>query len=166
MTEAKKAVGDQSSTSDPVPGTEDAHAERQFELTANAVLDDAAPVPGTDAAPAGPPGAAWLPIMQPVVEVLRATATNWTIPKETGDQFAQALAECADQLMPGGLGNMEAWGPWAKLAFAAGMIVVPNIDMETWRIKPLRPVPPEEENTDEKTGAPAPGTGEEKRNGE
>lgn len=166
MTEKKAADGDRLSTSETAEGTGDAHAERQFELTASAVLEDAAPVPSTDAAPAGPPGAAWLPIMQPVVEVLRATATNWTIPKESGDKFAQALAECADQLMPGGLGNMEAWGPWAKLAFAAGMIVVPNIDMETWRIKPLRPVPPEEESNDEKTGAPAPGTGEGARNGE
>lgn len=162
MTEAKKAAGDQSSTSEPVPGTGDDFAARQFELTASEVLADTVPAPGTNPAPAGPPGEAWLPMMKPVVDILRATATNWTIPKDAGDALANALAECADQLMPGGLGNMDAWGPWAKLAFAAGMVIMPNIDLERGRIKPLQPEPPQEEKAKE----PAPGTGEGATDGE
>lgn len=64
-------------------------------------------------------------------------APNWDIQPEDQDEWAQAVAECMDGLMPGGMGNIESWGPWGKLAFATGNIVLCGLDWETMSLKPL-----------------------------
>lgn len=70
---------------------------------------------------------------------------NWEVPGDTQTEWAEALAECLNELFPGGLGNIENWGPWAKLAFASGSFAMCGIDMTTMSLKPLHPVDDEEE---------------------
>lgn len=64
----------------------------------------------------------------------------WGVPEDVQAQWAEALAECANDLMPGGLANIEAWGPWGKLAFASGLWVMAGLDLQTMKLKPLHEV--------------------------
>lgn len=66
---------------------------------------------------------------------------NWNVPPDVQDQWAVALAECANQLMPGGLANLEKWGPWAKLLFATATWAMVGFDFERFGFKPLTPQP-------------------------
>lgn len=87
-----------------------------------------------------PAGEAWRPVTGLVAGVINAKlCPAWDVPQETRDQWADALGECLEQLMPGGLGNVEAWGPWGKLAFASSMWVLAGFDPETMTIKPRYP---------------------------
>lgn len=77
----------------------------------------------------------------------------WEVPEEEWQKWAEALSDCLEQLFPGGIGNIDSWGPWAKLAFASGSIAVAGIDFETMTFKPRHPV--EEEAEEVTPGEPA-----------
>lgn len=85
-------------------------------------------------------------------------APNWSIPESDMDEWADALAHCADQLMPGGMGNVESWGPWGKLFFASVSVALCGLDMETLTIRPLRaPKPTGAADDGEDSNSPRPG---------
>lgn len=75
-------------------------------------------------------------------------APNWNISEQDQDEWAAALAQCADQLMPGGMGNVESWGPWGKLLFASVNVALCGLDFETLSIRPLRAPESEPGTTD------------------
>lgn len=64
---------------------------------------------------------------------------NWEVDEATQQKWADALAVCLEDLFPGGLGGMDNWGPWPKLAFATGTWVMCGIDFQTMKFKPLHP---------------------------
>lgn len=65
----------------------------------------------------------------------------WQVPAEVQQQWAEALAACADRVMPGGLGNVDSWGPWAQLLFASGAWLMCGLDLQQFTLKPLHPPP-------------------------
>lgn len=67
---------------------------------------------------------------------------NWNIPADIQEGWAEAVRECANDLFPGGLGNVDKWGPWAKLMFASIAWAMVGFDMEKFAFKPLTPPPP------------------------
>lgn len=67
-----------------------------------------------------------------------AVTPNWKVPQDVQDQWADALADCLDQLFPGGLANIANWGPWAKLAYASVMWGLCGVDFATGTLLPPR----------------------------
>lgn len=114
-------------------------------------------------APAAAPGAmvqavpayeAWQPVTRLVASVLaNKVCPAWEVAPEIQHQWADALGECMEQLMPGGLANIEAWGPWGKLAFASGLWVMAGFDPDTMTIKPRYPVDPDDPDQQQKAPA-------------
>lgn len=72
-------------------------------------------------------------------------APNWPIDAEMQKDWAESFAACANELAPGGLGNIDNWGPWAKLAFASGMVAVAGLDMQTMTIRPMQKPDPKKQ---------------------
>lgn len=94
----------------------------------------------TPAASPAPPG--WVNESQLAASFLaHKVCPAWDVPIEVQQQWAEALAGCANQLMPGGLANIEKWGPWGKLFFASVTWVMCGFDMEQFGFKPLH-IPP------------------------
>ncbi len=73
---------------------------------------------------------------------------GWEIPEEKQIMFAKALARVARKHFPGGLPNIENWGPWANLGYATVMCAMAGIDMETMKFKPRKK--PDSDTTDDK----------------
>jgi hypothetical protein len=63
----------------------------------------------------------------------------WEVPQAEWEKWADALADCLEDIFPGGIGNAEKWGPYAKLAFVTGGVVMCGIDFETMTFKPRHP---------------------------
>lgn len=134
----------------------------QIRATFDQYADSGAPLEG-DHIPAGeeatPHRSAWEKPARLVARMLaHHIAPNWNIPEADQDEWAVAIAECADQLMPGGMGNVESWGPWGKLLFASANVALCGLDFETLTIRPLRAPEPEQE-PDITTGATEPPPG-------
>jgi hypothetical protein len=72
-------------------------------------------------------------------------APNWPIDAEMQTEWANAFAACANDLAPGGIGNIENWGPWGKLAFASGMVALAGMDMSTMTLRPMHKPDPREQ---------------------
>lgn len=109
-----------------------------------AKAEGAAPAPGTPT-PTSPTADEWrMPVMAGI-ELFAAQAPNWTIEGEHKQMVADALTQILNDLWPGGLGNIDQWGPYAKLAFAAGAIALANFDWSTRKLKPLQRPQPEKE---------------------
>lgn len=99
----------------------------------------AAPGTGTDIAVAGQP---WLEEAGVLVEVLaNGVAPNWTVTGEGKVMIAAALAKVLNKYMPGGLGMIEQFGPWAELAAAVGVVALGNMDWQQMKLRPLKPEP-------------------------
>lgn len=97
----------------------------------------------------------WRPATRLVASVLALkVCPAWEVPADVQQQWADALAECADQLMPGGLGNIDAWGPWGKLAFASGLWLMAGFDPATLKLKPTHQVIDQAPAGDTPDGAP------------
>lgn len=97
----------------------------------------------------------WAPVAKMLSQILTGqVCPNWQVPDDTRQEWADALAGCLDQLFPGGLGNIANWGPWAKLAYSSGLLVMCGVDFSTMTLKPLRaPVEGEAEEVAEPDGA-------------
>lgn len=95
-----------------------------------------------DAPDGAPKGEAWRVPCEFAASFLAHKITPaWEVDADTQKQWAHALAECADSMMPGGVGNVENWGPWGKLFFATGAWCMCGFDMERFKFKPLAEKP-------------------------
>jgi len=75
---------------------------------------------------------------------------NWEVPDTKVQKFADALARVGNKVLPGGIVNVDNWGPWGQLAAAAGACAMCGIDWQTLTLKPLSVDPDtDEENTGE-----------------
>lgn len=98
-------------------------------------------IPGSDANPG-----AWCGMSEKVVLFMAFhLVPGWNVATDTQEQLAAAVGECLDRVFPGGPGSLDRWGPWAKLAFALGLVGLDAVDMETMQIKPIREPGPEPE---------------------
>lgn len=96
-------------------------------------------------APAPPAAASnWRKPCELAVQILMEHGCpEWHVPPDTRAQLVDALIDCAEDVMPGGLVNIEAWGPWGKLAYASAMVLMCGIDGQSMTFKPPRPRPAE-----------------------
>lgn len=125
------------------------HAVEVDEEAIRAALDEhAAPPPGvspdeppqpTAAVPAPDPEAWRKPCELLASIIAHKGCPNWQVPPDTQQQWAGALAACLGQMWPGGIGNIERWGPWSKLAFASLVWAFAGFDVERFAFKPLAP---------------------------
>lgn len=138
----------------PHPVTIDDDALRAaFEARASGGASSETQPPGAGAAPESEVGKGWgVESKLAAAFICRKVAPNWNIPADTEQGLAESLQDCADSLMPGGLANFEAWGPWGKLLFAAVAVGVSGVDLETFTIKPLKKEPIDVNST--RTDAP------------
>ena len=122
-----------------------------------AQADAAAPEAMAAAMPVANPEA-WLPAARFGASFLaHKFCPAWEVPTVVQEDWAAALAECLDQLMPGGMDNIENWGPWSKLAFASATWAMCGFDMERFGFKPLQQKlpPPEAEQSAITSTSPA-----------
>jgi hypothetical protein len=95
---------------------------------------------------------------QPVhagLQLFSAQAPNWTIEEAHAQIVEDALCDVLDDLLPGGLKNIDQWGPYAKLAFGCGCIALANFDWTTKHLKPLRATNGNENTTQSEPGRKA-----------
>lgn len=110
-----------------------------------------ASAPGAMVETAPPVSEAWQPVTRLIASVMaNKVCPAWEVAAEVQHQWADALGECLDQLMPGGLANIDAWGPWGKLAFASGLWVMAGFDMQTMKLKPRFPPDPADMEQEQK----------------
>lgn len=115
----------------------------------------------TDAPASSPEPAGWVNESQLAASFLaNKICPAWEVPVDIQQQWAEALAACANQLMPGGLANVEKWGPWGKLFFVSAAWAMCGFDMERFGFKPLQLAPPkraaEARTDDDNDATPAP----------
>lgn len=95
-------------------------------------VSNAQQLPGE--APNGPE--AWRDGARVAVQLAHATMfPAWELSQDNADRLELALAGCLHQLLPGGMGNLEQWGPWGKLAFACGCVALANFDFSAMKLK-------------------------------
>lgn len=146
--------------------------ENTLHLDAEAIARELPPIPGTPAgtpapgaaptgqAPAalGPdPMHAWGSVAQMAVDILvkGVVAPNWTIEDPPRKDLIEAVAGVLNDLMPGGLGAVDSWGPYGKLVFACGAVAMANFDASTMTLKPLRKRPAKPKPADQAPARPA-----------
>lgn len=128
------------------------HAVQVDEETLRASLEaDAAipppPPPDPGAASSGPPDEplisnpdAWLTEARLLASFMAHKITpGWGVAPDVQEKWAGSLALCLDRLMPGGLGGVDGWGPWGKLAYASAAWALCGFDMEKFKFKSLYP---------------------------
>src|SRR5689334_21212006 len=62
----------------------------------------------------------------------------WTIEDRIKEGASAAGAEWLEHLFPGGLGNVDSWGPAAKLGYFMLLAVAANFDISTMSLRPMR----------------------------
>lgn len=78
-------------------------------------------------------GEAWMPVTTWCADLLKELADNWKISPAAYKLLTQGSAEILDTWMPGGIENMENWGPWIKLLAGIGMLGAANFDYKQWK---------------------------------
>jgi len=106
---------------------------------AAAEVDERVTVESTDtpvAALHGPED--WRAEVDLILSILRGALPEWEWPPDQLEVLATGLRELLHRLAPGGLGNLDAWGPWAKIAVGSGMIAMANFDWAARKFRPVR----------------------------
>lgn len=68
----------------------------------------------------------------------------WRMSPKVQEGISNGGARILDRHFPGGLGNIDSWGPWAQLIGALAMLAFANFDFEHMTFRPMRPPPPPE----------------------
>jgi hypothetical protein len=98
-------------------------------------VDPATGQPAIDAAIANPNGQ-WSALTPPTVEVLCAVVLPaWQIQPAEQRPVSEALAECLEQVFPGGIEGKYAC--WVRLIVACGAITVSRVATNNGRLPPL-----------------------------
>jgi hypothetical protein len=93
------------------------------------------PLSAADAAQAAA-SASWGQLTPPTVQVLACVVfPAWQIRPEEQTEISGALAECLEQVFPGGLGGRYAC--WIRLLVACGAITVSRVAMNGGKLPPL-----------------------------
>lgn len=105
-----------------------------------------APEPGLGSEPGPGSEPAWQETAEMIAGVIGSfVCPGWEIPEDKLQAWADSLAAVLDKHFPGGIEGMGNWGPWTAFAFASGALGLSGVDFNTMTLRPLKPVPPEEE---------------------
>lgn len=87
---------------------------------------------------------------------------EWEVSGKGREIIVEGIAEQFAEWWPDGVYDLEKLPPWAKCMAGLALIVFANLDMEKMELRPMKPVPVEEESEDivaEDAAAKAPGQG-------
>lgn len=101
----------------------------------------------------------WRIVVKGLLKAAPQFAPNWTFDTKAAtdidalEVIEDAATKILNDLLPGGLGNIDEWGPWGKLAFGCGCLALVNFDWARLRLKPLHREPIEHEKEEQTDAA-------------